>query len=299
MRFHKSARIFPVLLLTMIACTPPGSEPETGGDGTPGGDVNLPPVGAPITQENLAAFSEQLNTAILAAVMQTLEQAPPPAARVLAGGDKTRVDTIENLVIAGHSGAVRVSGVRSSYPLPAKYELSFSLEDYAADDGLLLNGTVEYNFVVDTSSSPPVLHGLYRAALTLGGNFSGEVEVRASVLDGAVRALALTSGGNEMLLNERKPEGFLTYVSTIAGTGKEGFQDGPAAQATFNEPTGIAVNTDGRIYVADQGNGRHPRDRSGRHRQHRHRETPGTLRYRFRQLRAAGGQRPDPRRSRA
>jgi sugar lactone lactonase YvrE len=45
-------------------------------------------------------------------------------------------------------------------------------------------------------------------------------------------------------------------VETIAGSGVRGFQEGPAEQAQFAWPTGIAVAADGTIYVADQGNHR-------------------------------------------
>ncbi len=40
-------------------------------------------------------------------------------------------------------------------------------------------------------------------------------------------------------------------VSTLAGTGVAGSNDGPGATATFNEPWGIACDTLGNIYVAD------------------------------------------------
>jgi len=51
-------------------------------------------------------------------------------------------------------------------------------------------------------------------------------------------------------------------VSTVAGSGQMlgmvgvggGYQDGPAATARFNYPTGVAVDTDGTIYVADMRN---------------------------------------------
>ncbi len=44
------------------------------------------------------------------------------------------------------------------------------------------------------------------------------------------------------------------YVTTIAGNGTSGYVDGAAALAEFNLPTGIAVGTDGTIYVADTAN---------------------------------------------
>lgn len=45
-------------------------------------------------------------------------------------------------------------------------------------------------------------------------------------------------------------------VSTLAGDGVAGFADGPAASARFDEPTGIAVDSAGRVYVADRNNHR-------------------------------------------
>jgi len=45
-------------------------------------------------------------------------------------------------------------------------------------------------------------------------------------------------------------------VSTLAGDGQPGFADGPAAQARFNGPMGVAVDTQGRVYVADTWNDR-------------------------------------------
>jgi sugar lactone lactonase YvrE len=45
-------------------------------------------------------------------------------------------------------------------------------------------------------------------------------------------------------------------VSTIAGDGTPGYVDGPAHQARFNGPIGIAVAPDGRIVVADTYNDR-------------------------------------------
>ena len=45
-------------------------------------------------------------------------------------------------------------------------------------------------------------------------------------------------------------------VSSFAGSGQKGHKDGPAAQAQFNHPGGIAVDSDDNIIVADYGNHR-------------------------------------------
>ncbi len=41
-------------------------------------------------------------------------------------------------------------------------------------------------------------------------------------------------------------------VSTVAGSGISGYRDGPAGEAMFGYPTGIAVDKDGVLYVADR-----------------------------------------------
>lgn len=48
----------------------------------------------------------------------------------------------------------------------------------------------------------------------------------------------------------------LGAVSTLAGTGVAGFRDGPAAQAQFNGPIGVAVDAHGNVFVADTYNDR-------------------------------------------
>ncbi len=45
-------------------------------------------------------------------------------------------------------------------------------------------------------------------------------------------------------------------VSTLAGSGKAGYQDGPSATAQFNEPRGLVVDQKGQVIVADSENQR-------------------------------------------
>jgi len=44
--------------------------------------------------------------------------------------------------------------------------------------------------------------------------------------------------------------------SVVAGTGNAGFQDGPAAQARFHYPAGLAADAHGHLFVADGQNHR-------------------------------------------
>jgi mucin-19 len=45
-------------------------------------------------------------------------------------------------------------------------------------------------------------------------------------------------------------------ISTVAGNGTTTFADGTGTNATFNQPTGVAIDSSGNIYVADRSNNR-------------------------------------------
>jgi sugar lactone lactonase YvrE len=53
------------------------------------------------------------------------------------------------------------------------------------------------------------------------------------------------------LIRKITPSGFVT---TIAGTGAAGSANGSAASATFSAPSSIAVDSSGKLYIADEGN---------------------------------------------
>ena len=43
-------------------------------------------------------------------------------------------------------------------------------------------------------------------------------------------------------------------VSTLAGSGSKGSNNGTGTAASFNQPSGVAVDKAGNVYVADAGN---------------------------------------------
>ena len=65
-------------------------------------------------------------------------------------------------------------------------------------------------------------------------------------------SLVVADSGNHRI-RKISPLGFVT---TLAGSGQEGFADGPGADAVFSSPSGVAVRPDGTIVVADRFNNR-------------------------------------------
>jgi ABC-type branched-subunit amino acid transport system substrate-binding protein len=70
-------------------------------------------------------------------------------------------------------------------------------------------------------------------------------------VDAAGNVYVADAGNNRVRLVQ--PDG---KVTTLAGTGEPGYQDGPAREAQFNEAFDVAVSSTGVLYVADAGNDR-------------------------------------------
>ncbi|MSP92948.1 MAG: hypothetical protein EXR79_14285 [Myxococcales bacterium] len=96
---------------------------------------------------------------------------------------------------------------------------------------------------------------------TLAGSTAGWADGKgaAAKFNGPI-GIAIDGAGDAIVvdhLNHRirkvAPDG---SVTTVAGSGVIGYQEGDAAAATFNHPWGVAVDRAGTIYVADRGNHR-------------------------------------------
>jgi sugar lactone lactonase YvrE len=76
------------------------------------------------------------------------------------------------------------------------------------------------------------------------------VDPRAVASDSKGNVYVLERGGNA--LRVVRPDG---TIHTVAGTGQQGRQDGPALEATFGSPKHLCTDNDDRVYIADDLNG--------------------------------------------
>jgi sugar lactone lactonase YvrE len=93
-----------------------------------------------------------------------------------------------------------------------------------------------------------------------GPNFAGPISIlipphsfnqpTGVAVDKAGNVYVADQGNN--VIRKISPEG---VVTTLAGSGQQGSTNGPSSIASFNAPTGIAVDPQGNVYVTDYGNG--------------------------------------------
>ncbi|MCC7634165.1 gluconolaconase [Stenotrophomonas rhizophila] len=169
---------------------------------------------------------------------------PPPAPAATALGWNAQIDSVAGDGVGGLLDAAMPGQARFADP----YGLAVGADGvvYIADAGD--NNRIRRlhpDGRVDTLAGQgegwrdgPALQAQFNTPSGIAVDAAGTVYV-ADTGNNVIRAVA--------------PDG---QVRTLAGDGQRGFADGPAAQARFDAPMGVAVGRDGRVFVADTYNDR-------------------------------------------
>src|SRR5689334_8095985 len=118
---------------------------------------------------------------------------------------------------------------------------------------LILGSAAAYIFLRFTRKPVPTPRAWRANVITVAGD--GSPKTLADPFGVAVAedgVVYFSDAGESNRIQKIAPDG---SVTTLAG-GSEGFADGTGAQASFNTPSGIAIDADGNLYVADTGNNR-------------------------------------------
>lgn len=148
---------------------------------------------------------------------------------------------------------------------------------YTGDGGSALGATLEgpLGVAVDSSgnlyiadSSANVVRKVDTSGIittvagSSNGGFGGDGGLATSAQLSQPNAVAVDSNGNLYIAdsgnNRIRKVNTSGVISTVAGNGKAGYSGdgGPATSAELNDPTGIAIDTSGTLYIADFKNNR-------------------------------------------
>jgi sugar lactone lactonase YvrE len=118
---------------------------------------------------------------------------------------------------------------------------------------LILGSAAAYILLRFTRKPSPTPRGWRANVITVAGD--GSPATLADPFGVAVAedgTVYVSDAGESNRIRKIASDGSFT---TLAG-GSEGFADGAGAQASFNTPSGLAIDADGNLYVADTGNNR-------------------------------------------
>jgi hypothetical protein len=98
------------------------------------------------------------------------------------------------------------------------------------------------------------------SSILAGGNYGRRDGVGEQAQFGRLKGMVLDGDGNLLVadssMNVIRKITMAGEVTTVAGSGRYGNQDGKAMDASFKYPSGIAIDGTGAMYVADRSSGR-------------------------------------------
>jgi sugar lactone lactonase YvrE len=153
---------------------------------------------------------------------------------------------VSTLAGSGVNGSADGIGRTASFSFPSQISLDAKGDLYVADSGNNGIRVVTPAGVVTTLLDSPVLLSGAADGVGTAATFAGPAGL---AFDAGGSVYVADSGNNEI----RKISS-AGVVTTLAGSGASGAADGAGTAASFNAPTGIAVDSAGNIYVADSGN---------------------------------------------
>lgn len=147
---------------------------------------------------------------------------------------------------AAHPGSADGTGAAAWFNGPSSAAADPSGNVYIADTSNNTIRKITWDGIVTTLAGMAGTSGA-----TNGSSASARFNLPAGVVFDVNGNVYVTDAGNNMI----RKIATSGVVTTVAGTaGAHGFTDGPGNVALFNDPTGLAIDTAGNLYVTDTGN---------------------------------------------
>lgn len=111
--------------------------------------------------------------------------------------------------------------------------------------------TLHHQIVSIANGTVAVIAGAGKPGNADGAAATAQFKQPTAVAWDALRGVLYIADSGNHVIRRLSPDG---AVSTFAGSGHPGLNDGIGFQASFSSPAGIAIDADGNLFVADAGN---------------------------------------------